>query len=164
MAALREIIVQLQETVKEQKEMINRLLAAQWGRTAAPTERAEETGWQLGSVQRPPTLTPAREPITTSPHHQPPSKIRKRAVTTNNTDEDDMTEEPSAEETNNGNAKEPFVSEEIRIPSVEDAGINYGVRIHKLGKRVDKQAKHSARKSPPWKPTTRKKLQNSKNS
>lgn len=139
-AALREIIVQLQETVKEQKEMINRLLAAQLGRTAAPTERAEETGWQLGSVQRPPTLTPAREPITTSPHHQPPSKIRKRAVTTNNTDEDDMTEEPSAEETNNGNAKEPFVSEEIRIPSVEDAGINYGVRIHKLGKRVDKQA------------------------
>ncbi|KAH9379516.1 hypothetical protein HPB48_020443 [Haemaphysalis longicornis] len=69
-AALREIIVQLQETVKEQKEMINRLLAAQLGRTAAPTERAEETGWQLGSVQRPPTLTPAREPITTSPHHQ----------------------------------------------------------------------------------------------
>lgn len=127
---LRELVAQLQETVKEQKEMIEQLLRSQ---TSPAT--ASQQPWQLGSVPRPPSLTPTGEsgdgPL------QPPAKMRKRTVVAETENEETMNEDSFKEDNesnNGGNA-----TDESR-PAPDETGINYGVRIHKLGKRLDKQA------------------------
>ncbi|KAH9361397.1 hypothetical protein HPB48_003929 [Haemaphysalis longicornis] len=127
---LRELVAQLQETVKEQKKMIEQLLRSQ---TSPAT--ASQQPWRLGSVPRPPSLTPTGEsgggPL------QPPAKMRKRTVVAETENEETMNEESVMEDNesnNGGNA-----TDESR-PAPDETGINYGVRIHKLGKRLDKQA------------------------
>lgn len=127
---LRELVAQLQETVKEQKKMIEQLLRSQ---TSPAT--ASQQPWRLGSVPRPPSLTPTGEsgdgPL------QPPAKMRKRTVVAETENEETMNEESVKEDNesnNGGNA-----TDESR-PAQDETGINYSVRIHKLGKRLDKQA------------------------
>lgn len=129
-AALREVIAQLQETIKEQKKIIDQLMKMQ------PPPQQSQLTWQLGNVPRPPAFAPAGD--RDAAPSQPPIKMRKRTGTVEAGNEEGMVEEPPKEDTGNSTA-EIFNTDECRL-TPDDAGINYGVRIHKLSKRMDKQA------------------------
>lgn len=125
-AELRGMVKQLIETVKKQGEMLERYrLASTQQKTTAPKEG---TGWQLGNVQRPASLTPPWVG-TTEPLQPLSKKMRKRAVETPAAVEDDsgMVDDAASVTSNADDERRP-----------EDDGINYGTRIHKQGKRIDK--------------------------
>ncbi|KAH9380015.1 hypothetical protein HPB48_006167 [Haemaphysalis longicornis] len=85
-AELRGMVKQLIETVKKQGEMLERYrLASTQQTTTAPKEG---TGWQLGNVPRPASLTPPWVG-TTEPLQPLSKKMRKRAVETPAAVEDD---------------------------------------------------------------------------
>lgn len=127
---LRSMVAQLQDTVREQKKMIEQLIASARQQSNSNNEATSTNTWQLGKIPQPACFTPlGAKPTTTS---QPPAKIRKRA-TASKTEGKEMDESEMCEgDSNNANTEETRQS--------EDDGINYGVRIHKQGKRLDKLA------------------------
>lgn len=123
-AELRNMVKQLLETVRKQGELLEQYKQAAEQQPAV----AEIRSWQLGSASRPASLTPPRDG--TAESLQPLSKkMRKRTVDAHTATEDEssMVDDTASVVSN---------AEEERRP--EDDGINYGVRIHKQGKRIDK--------------------------
>ncbi|KAH9359882.1 hypothetical protein HPB48_021664 [Haemaphysalis longicornis] len=130
-AALREVIAQLQETIKEQKKIIDQLMKMQ------PPPQQSQLTWQLGNVPRPPAFEPAGDRDVAP--SQPPIKMK--------TDRHGRSRQRGGHggrAAQGGHWKQhrrnfQHNTDECRLTQ-DDAGINYGVRIHKLSKRMDKQA------------------------
>lgn len=133
MSQLEATIKLLQDTIKQQQEVINKLTTAQ--------QPAVATTWSFGATPQPASFTAlgAKPPATRSPSppssspsspmpetpkaKPSPAKIRRRAAVLDSDNED----ERPMNVTSNEDARPPA-----------DDGINYGVRIRQINKRLDK--------------------------
>lgn len=136
MSQLESTIKLLQETIKQQQEVINKLTTAQqqapatwsFGATPQPATFTALGAKPAGQSPTPPPPPPSPPLPVTTKAKPPPPKVRRRAAIIDSDNEED------GPTTMNEDAAE--TASTAGRPA--DDGINYAIRIRQINKRLDK--------------------------